>query len=327
MAVTTLKASPLLIKKTLALIEKSFHYEKHNSFSIDFAPLVDESNHHNCFVLTDESGEVAAHIGVSERKLGGHTIALLGGIAVDESKRGQGLFQELITEVMSEKISDVAFFLLWSDKETLYKKFGFHLAGPQYETQKSSAVSAMLDKTTYAKLTANERKQLQTLYKEKFLKENYSLERTEADWNLVAKITSADLYVLRKDKEIVAYCFMNKGQDLKDVVYEYVGPSDHFRSLGNLWTGQPLEDESEGQYQFMLCPGDQRHFSSFIADYTHNQIRPRAVNAVKQEIYFDFGEDTLVLETEEFLRGVLGPGQFEELGNLPPIFISGLDSI
>jgi hypothetical protein len=48
---------------------------------------------------------------------------------------------------------------------------------------------------------------------------------------------------------------------------------------------------------------------------------------MKQEVYFYFNDELLALKTEEFLQGVLGPAPFEELGDLKPIFISGLDSI
>jgi hypothetical protein len=54
----------------------------------------------------------------------------------------------------------------------------------------------------------------------------------------------------------------------------------------------------------------------------------RDINPLKQEVYFDFGDELLGLELEEFLRGVLGPGVFEELGaELKPLYISGLASI
>ena len=51
------------------------------------------------------------------------------------------------------------------------------------------------------------------------------------------------------------------------------------------------------------------------------------MNSMKQEVYFYFNDELLSLDTEEFLRGVIGPEVFEELGELKPIFVSGLDSI
>ena len=66
---TTLKDSPSLLEETLRLIEKSFHYKKPYTFKEDFAPLMDTSNHHNCFIFTDENNKVIAHIGMKDKIL------------------------------------------------------------------------------------------------------------------------------------------------------------------------------------------------------------------------------------------------------------------
>jgi hypothetical protein len=47
---------------------------------------------------------------------------------------------------------------------------------------------------------------------------------------------------------------------------------------------------------------------------------------MKQEAYFDFNDELLALEMDEFLKGIFGPYPFEEL-TVRPFFISGLDSI
>ena len=98
-------------------------------------------------------------------------------------------------------------------------------------------------------------------------------------------------------------------------------------TAGNLWSAVPLHADDEAQYQFMLCPGDNRAFGDLVSTFTKGLMKLEGVSSVKQEIYFHFNDELLGLETEEFLRGVFGPGPFEELGELRPIFISGLDSI
>jgi predicted N-acetyltransferase YhbS len=99
-----LSEKPSCYSATIKLIEKSFHYKKPNSFEIDFAPLIDKSNHHNCFILLDENENVVAHIGAKDRTftLGNEkfTLTMLGGIAVDEELRGKGHFQTLMQEVL-----------------------------------------------------------------------------------------------------------------------------------------------------------------------------------------------------------------------------------
>jgi predicted acetyltransferase len=135
--IISLNEEPSFYEATLKLIERSFQYKKPNSFETDFYPLINKENHQNCFIMVDENENVLAHIGVKKKflTLKGEKfpIAMLGGIAVDEKFRGEGHFQTLMNDVLAEKRSDVTFFLLWSDMEKLYNKFGFHLCGKQVE--------------------------------------------------------------------------------------------------------------------------------------------------------------------------------------------------
>ncbi len=333
---TTLKESPSLLDETLKLIEKSFLYKEPFSFKTDFAPLMDPSNHHNCFIYTDENGKVIAHIGMKDKilRVNGHdhAICLLGGIAVDEERRGEGLFRSLMEDVISEKRSDCAFFLLWSDQEKLYNKFGFTLCGPQYEYLKTGTKQTH-EKTTYEALSPQDKGGIQYLYGKSFATNFLSPVRTAADWEMIAKTTSADLYVKRDKQRILSYFFMNKGQDLTGIIYEFgymeeIGKFiQEIRAHGTVWSPVAVSDTNTQQFQFLLAPADRRLFAGFIADYTKAQFTLREINLIKGEVYFDFGDETLSLEIPEFLRGILGPGTFEELGDALPVFLSGLDSI
>lgn len=332
MTITTLKAAPHLRNATIALIERSFEYKKPNQFAVDFAPLVSESNFHNCFIMIDENENVLAHIGVCERRILGIPVAMLGGIAVDEKHRGKGHFKELIQDVMAEKRSDVAFFILWSDQEDLYKKYGFHLCGTQIEIAQSKNPKDFT-KTQLSGLSDPQFKQVQQLYNKSFANLYTSIERTAEEWQELLKITSTDLYIQESAGIISDYFFMNKGQDLNDIIFEY-GTSGTIEDLigkisayGRVWMGARLVDHGEAQYQFLLAPGDTKHLAIFMGLYTEEKIIIREINPMKQEVYFYFNEELLALETEEFLQGVLGPAPFEELGESKPLFISGLDSI
>lgn len=333
---TTLKESPSLFEETLRLIEKSFHYKKPFSFKEDFAPLMDPSNHHNCFIFTDENNKVIAHIGMKDKilRVNGkdHALCLLGGIAVDEERRGEGLFRSLMEDVISEKRSDCAFFLLWSDQEKLYKKFGFSLCGPQYEYAKENG-NGNFEKTKFSALSPQDKGAIQFLFEKSFAKNALTPVRNAEDWELIAKTTSADLHIKRENGRPVAYFFMNKGQDLSGIIYEFgfQGEVEKFireaKTYGTLWSPVPLADSNTQQFQFMLAPADRRMFAAFVHDYTAGKFQLRDINLIKGEVYFDFEEETLSLEIPEFLRGMLGPGPFEELGDVAPLFISGIDSI
>lgn len=334
--ITTLKDKPSSFEATIRLIEKSFHYSAGKSFKDDFAPLVDESNHHNCYILIDENDQILAHVGVKERIVhlngGPFNICLLGGIAVDENHRGQGNFQKLFIDVLAEKRSEVCFFLLWSDQEKLYTKHGFSLCGGQYEIKSPNNTSDLL-KTKFHLLTPDQRDTIKALYQNSFLDTYVSVSRNERDWDLLAKVHSADLYFEEKNGVINSYLFANKGEDLSGIVYEYGTRGELSQwlqkaaSVGKVWMGAPLADTETSFYQFMLCPGDTSLFGQFISTYTNGVIKIRDINVMKQEVFFDFGGETLVLPTEEFLRGVFGPAPFEELGEIKTFFLSGLDSV
>jgi predicted N-acetyltransferase YhbS len=335
--ITNLKETPKALEKTIAMIEKSFAYEAPFTFKEDFASLVEEGNHHNCFIMMDENENVIAHIGVKERNIrikgALFPICMLGGIAVDEKYRGEGHFQTLLQDVLAEKRSDCALFLLWSDQAALYKKYGFYLCGDQFEIPKSDKKSSLVP-TKYHLLSENEKKQIQALYQSSFASQYTTLDRTKDDWNSLEKVTSADLYIRKEASEITDYLFMNKGQDLTGIIYEYGSKSDlrgwlkEASSLGKIWLGQPLMDTDNHQYQFFLAPADMKYFRELITAMTKDLMKVRDVNVMKQEVYFDFNDETLSLEAEEFLRGIFGPGQFEEVDVAKyPLFISGLDSI
>ncbi|HXH73370.1 MAG TPA: GNAT family N-acetyltransferase [Bacteriovoracaceae bacterium] len=335
--ITTLRENPSCVEETIHLIEKSFHYPPAQSFKIDFAPLIEKENHHNCFILVDENEKVLAHIGVKERNLQINNqlfnICMLGGIAVDENHRGQGHFQLLLQDVLAEKRSDTCFFILWSDQEKLYSKYGFTLCGGQFELIKQGTQNKNLIQTSYGKLSNSQQGQIKELYQNSFAKTYQTLDRTETDWNLLGKITSADLLIEEKEGRIVNYFFMNKGQDLEGIIYEYGSSGDlkllleAARAYGKVWLGAPLIETEHDHYQFLMATGDLKHFTEFIHAYTQGLMEIRNINIMKQEVFFDFNQETLMLSTEEFLRGVMGPGPFEELGEIKPFFLSGLDSI
>jgi predicted N-acetyltransferase YhbS len=320
---------------TVALIERSFGYKGPNSFQTDFAPLMDESNHHNCFILVDEDEKVIAHIGVKEKKitLGNKTfpVLMLGGIAVDESKRGKGIFQELFIHVLTLKREEASMLFLWSDLEKLYNKFGFYLCGSQFEVARELKPSTFTRKKLQ-ELTVSEMNELKALHKNSFTKIYATLKRTDEDWELLKKITSADLYIRKENDHIRDYYFINKGQDLIEIIYEY-GTTGNIEELletighfGKIWMGKEIIPSHQTQYQFFMSPGDGSLFKEFIKALTEDKVSIQSINSMKQEVYFDYNNETLGLSIDEFLRGLFGPETFEEL-DLPSLFISGLESI
>jgi predicted N-acetyltransferase YhbS len=332
MKISNLKTVPHLYPATLKLIEESFHYQTDFSFAVDFAPLTTTGNWENCWIIHDED-RVFAHIGVCKRKLHSIPIAMMGGIAVAKEHRGKGYFQKLIQDVLAEYLNDVACFILWSDQEKLYQKYGFHLCGTQMELSQQNEIKGF-ECTRYSQLLPREQQQIKNLYQTSFQETYYTLERNDSDWDNIKDITSAQLFLQRKNGDITGYFFKDKGQDLTQIIYEYGShePLSTFlpqiASYGKVWGACKLELNQQQHYQFAMACADIKLFTLLITKLTAGKFIIKDVNIIKQEVYFFYNEELLALEMEEFLRGVIGPGRFEELGeDIKPLFISGLDSI
>lgn len=334
-AIFSLSEKPHLLGQTLGLIEKSFGYEAPFRFEKDFAPLMAERNHPHNYILLDESENVIAHLGarVSALKLQQHhfPLCMLGGIAVDEGHRGKGYLSSLMNHAISELRDEVSAFVLWSNQD-LYQRYGFNLCGEQFESSSTPSAQIPFKKTKYHLLSFEEKKQIQKLYQLSLLAEP-GLARSEKDWMEVESIEDADLYIERKGESIESYFFVGKGQDLQGIAHEF-GSLDSLselrkraRKISKVWGPVKISQEDTLQYQFMLLPGDRRIFTDLIKAYTQNRIEIILISHVHQKIEFRFEGVNQEMKMDEFLRGIFGPGRFEELRGLKPVFIRGLDSI
>jgi predicted GNAT family N-acyltransferase len=329
---TTLKHNPELYNETIDLIENSFHYQKPHSFETDFYSLMSKKNHENNYILTNNN-EVIAHIGVLRKKIRFNNyifpITMLGGIAVKDSYRGQGIFSILMKQVLSQS-DECLFYLLWSDLGDVYSKFNFHLAGSQFQLHKHNESHHFIQ-TKYHQLADEEKIQIQELYKNSFSKKQFTIMRTQHEWNDIEKITSADLYIKKEQDQITAYCFKNKGQDLNDIIFEY-GYQDQIdyqelTNLGHVWTTQNTNNLPCEQHFFgYLRLNNLEMLQNFTQVLTECRIMVTSLS--NETITIQFKDENFQLSHIEFLTGILGPNKFGELKDLEnTLFISGLDSI
>ena len=331
---STLKNKPQLKSQTLALIESNFGYEGQFKYEVDFAPLMHESNAEHCHLSLSENDEIIGHVGVLLRKITvldtEYTLAMLGGIAVNEKFQGKGYFKDLINHVIHTYESKVCGFILWSDLHDMYKKFGFSLCGAQFVLPSESPKVVDIEKTLYSKLNDEEKKQIHSLYENGFQKHYLSLNRTPDDWKKIALIDSANLFLQRENGEIQGYFFQNKGMDLHNIIYEYGHKTDFVKwhqdisGLGEVWSGI-TDEEAEVQYQFLFRPASK--FAEFVKTYTREMIHIQKVDLEKDTVTLMLIDEELELNIDDFLTGLFGPGKFDEVDYLPSLFISGLDSI
>lgn len=327
----TLKDLPQKREETISLIERAFDYSSINSFETDFYPLMRTENASNNYILIEDN-IVIGHIGVLYKSLvineKSFLIPMLGGIAIAENYRGKGKFKPFFKEVLA-KLEDSPFSLLWSDKIDLYKSFNFYPCIEQYEyTGSEDLDNPNFIKMKLSQLTDNELLELESIYNQA---SELRYTRTQDDWIELKYITSSDIYIKRDNKKITNYFFMNKGEDLTDIIYEYglLEDIEEISTYGILWSPWSFDVDDEEHksllYAAMLKVNNLERFQQFISLYTDEMIM---VNSAKdQEVQFTFEEKKMKLSEADFVQGVFGPNKFEELENTKKILISGLDSI
>lgn len=329
--IKTLKDFPNKRDETIKLIEKSFDYSKDNSFEIDFYPLMNEKNANNNYILLEEN-KVIGHIGVNYKELKimdvNFSIAMLGGIAIEESCRGKGYFRPFIENVL-QSITDSPFILLWSDKIDLYERFSFYPCIEQFEY---SGVPEEENPNYICRklkdLSTLEVNQLKSIYDSST---ELRFKRSLEEWKELSNIVSSDIYIKKVDGKIQNYFFMNKGEDLNDIIYEYgnIDDVEEISSYGILWSPWSFEVENEDFKSLLFAAliriNNFQSFKQFIGKYTDNLIQVLEIN--DQEITFTFEDKKMTLSVSEFVQGILGPNKFTELLDTKKILISGLDSI
>jgi hypothetical protein len=343
--ISHLSTFPELVEETNELIEASLGYRKEEKFAVDFAPMALDLSHR--FILQDAaSKKVLGHVGVRVVhfiwKGETYPCAMLGGICIDKNWRGEGLFSLLFDFILKKYFTSCVFFLLWSEKNELYAKFDFQLGGKQWCYKKLtfniSPASIFTDncvqKTSLKNLCYTDFKKIMQLYREKIQNQYFSPLRDEEGWNLLKKVESADLYLLRDDqKNITSYMFIGKGMDLDNIAHD----GAHAESLGRwiyhlpeesvLWTAERdftlNSDENiltEPQYLGLWRVNHHK-----MALQKLSRLLNTSVDFVGEKFKFTHQKNTYTLSPLEMVEAVFD-GEKYSFSSIP-VYVGGLDSI
>lgn len=341
---TTLLERPEYLEKTLELIENAFNYPHDHNFSNDFYPLMESENHQHNHILINEEGTILGHIGVKLRKISFQNAnldcALLGGIAINPTFQGKGLFKKLMSEVLSIYKNEVGLFILWSNKFELYEKFQFHKAGAQIQTgnqdQLSPYLKSLFKKTKFENLSENETQQIINIYEDVTSKNYLTFERTKKDWDSLKKIESIDLYILEtNDGKILSYFCQNKGHDLTNIIHElgYLAfyKKEIFKLLKDqkLWLPEPELKNTTYQhmsYLGLFRIGNQDKLNTFLKCISDKKLEINSLNEKKVTVLFK--NELFSLLPQVFLTSLLGPNPLPEFQPFcKSLYLSGADSI
>jgi predicted GNAT family N-acyltransferase len=338
LTIKTLKDRPEFRQESLALIEKSFGYEKDQSYSVDFYSLIRKENDENRFLLLKEE-KLIGHIGVKKKIFHFHnfesTFIFIGGIAIAESERGKGYFQKLMDHVLNHYKNDCALFMLWSDKSSLYEKFGFHLSIGQMQLNPSELELKEFRKIKYKQCNYEEKVQIQELYNSFIETQFFCPKRTEYSWKEIEDITSSDLYIKKYKEKIICYAFVGKGKDLANTCHEIAFAEEKMMKdyilnpLFQTWLPEIYSQQSPNsqlQYGSLVKINKNKLFRDLIDFWSDGEI---IINSMTSEkIYFNFMNESFELSHQEFLTSLFGPYPFKEFQHFhKSILIPGLDSI
>jgi predicted N-acetyltransferase YhbS len=326
-----LDAFPELTDQTNSLIEEAFAYQKNFKFSVDFAPLAGPQHAHQRHILIDPaSSTVVAHVGTRLKNFvwQGETIpvVMLGGIAVSEAERGQGLFQLLFERVLSTLHSQCALFILWSDKHEMYRKWHFHLAGKQwcYRTtvpEKVHSIERLID------LTTQERDSLAALYRQHVNQHCFSPLRDASDWNDLAEITSTELIRMKS-----GYAFRGKGMDLQGVLHDFAhsegvtGVAEELGNAGVIWAAKN-ESVPDEVLQDLQQVGLWRPNTHPMALRKLSLLLGLELNYRDDRFVVERNGVALRMDAEELLDEIFNYGKHGLRSDSVPVYIGGLDSI
>jgi predicted acetyltransferase len=270
MQIIRLSEKPQYYTQAIELIEVSLGYTSEYHYNVDFYPLMNSSNHHNCYLLINGE-EVVGHIGIKTRSLqykkNCTRVILIGGVAIKSNYQGKGHFKIFFQTVLSF-YKDYSLAFLWSDLSDLYLKFDFHQAGRIYSTGNNPPDEALIQRNGYQKisledLTVSEKLEIQTLYNS-IQTQIPCLTRSQDEWNEIENIKSMNAFIKKSNGKIVAYFFSSKGMDLQNIIHEFVFEKDEnteFLNDTKIWNHTPLADNSQHYYGFLIKVLDHNKFN------------------------------------------------------------------
>ncbi len=339
---TTLYERPEYFNQVIKLIENEFGYTEKHSLKIDFAPLFKKENFKNLHIAL-YNDELVGHVGAKSKTIGPMSnnvpACLFGGLTISKKYQGKGHFRNFFEYVMDLYEEDHAIFLLWSDKIDLYRKFDFVELGVIIQTpgiEEKSFSHKSFKKDKLKNLSEQQFNQIKEIYKKEFEDKLVTILRSNEDWEDIKNISSIDLHYQEENDVITSYILEGKGHDLQNTCHEVcISNKELLSEIANenkIWLyidqlGQDsIPDNTDVIYGTLLKIANHHSFSSYVEKIGDKKIDIQGYSQDMLQIFLDDKEYHLY--KEDFLRGIFGPEFVTEFGeSIPPIFISGADSI
>lgn len=166
-----------------------------------------------------------------------HRIGLVGNVATDLARRGQGLMRGLMDELKAKAKADgLEALVLWSDLLEFYQKLGFQSYGREHRYLFKTETLLSLQSHAQTVNAWEEAGPLSTAelgtLLEKRLAVRVTLARSAEEFQTLRAIPHTDLFVMQGVPGSVSltdryagYAIMGKGMDMVNVVHEWGAPS------------------------------------------------------------------------------------------------------
>lgn len=210
-------------------IGEAFNYKMPFSIETDFSPLFTDRTLNRSYFLYDKKILIGSILIKDKEILIKNSIikvSCIGGVFICEDYQGSGLFKYFLSTILKKlQKSDSDFVMLWSEKEDLYKKFGFMPVGKTYWHYPGNSKNLPpkgYTLTSFRDLAENDFTQIKKIHREK-LSANTFIRKNE-DWEEIKKIHSINIFIKRDaNQEVSDYYFQGKGMDLVGIIHE--GPT------------------------------------------------------------------------------------------------------
>lgn len=163
--------------------------------------------------------------------------ALLGSVATDPARRGEGLAGAVIDAAIAALPAQVEHVLLWAEREDLYAKHGFVSTSP--ETMLIVVRRPRPDMNGVRLAAIDDHDALHALH----VRKPWRIERTRIVMSGMLTTPGLSTLVFERDGQIVAYACTGKGADLQGTWHEFGGSDEDVAHL--LLAGMHLTDQTE----------------------------------------------------------------------------------
>lgn len=207
---------------------------------------------HSMVMVSEETGEILAHVGSLKRilRIGSARlpVALIGSVATDPAARGAGLASQLLQAVHTTLAAeDIWMTLLWSDPRSLYENAGYHPAGKArlFRISTLPAPPSDLSGTCLSLSPAD-----LAAHPPLLPPVGRGLERSIEDHQLLLQIPGIHSYGLMRDKRLCSVIHVGKGSDFEGIVHEWVG------HVEDVWTLMAFAFSQHQRRLGILLPED-----------------------------------------------------------------------